>query len=382
MSVARNKGGRPRREDIDAAVNENPDVPARELARLIGCNHMAISRRREVSRHLSACESEFVATRPGRPVMRYHGGKWVLAPFIVAHLPLHRTYTEAFGGAASVLIRKPRSHAEVYNDLDREVVNLFEVLQSPVMAARLRRRLELTPYSRVVFVRAYEPSRDPVEQAVRTVVKSFMGFGSTSVTMESAKSAGAGFKSRDRYGTATTPTGFRAVSHSSGTTAATDWSNYPAHVHALVERLRGVVIENRDAVKVLQQHDTPATLHYVDPPYPHSTRSHHVITKRRGKGYRHEMTDAEHRALAEVLRGLEGMVVLSGYPCDLYDRELYPDWSRVERRALADGARERTEVLWLNPAAAAASPALQSAGAELPDLFATATPAAAGGAGA
>ena len=43
-------------------------------------------------------------------------------------------------------------------------------------------------------------------------------------------------------------------------------------------------------------------------------------------------------------------MILSGYPSPLYE-ELYGDWHRVMRDALADGARKRTEVLWLNEAA-------------------------------
>lgn len=68
--------------------------------------------------------------------------------------------------------------------------------------------------------------------------------------------------------------------------------------------------------------------------------------------YAHEMAEAEHQPLLETLRALEGMVVLSGYPHPLYDEAL-ADWQRVEREALADGARPRTEVLWINPACAA-----------------------------
>lgn len=62
---------------------------------------------------------------PKRPVLRYHGGKWLLAPWIISHFPRHRIYTEAYGGAASVLLRKPRIFSETYNDLDGEI---FRVL--------------------------------------------------------------------------------------------------------------------------------------------------------------------------------------------------------------------------------------------------------------
>ncbi len=102
-----------------------------------------------------------------------------------------------------------------------------------------------------------------------------------------------------------------------------------------------MITENRPAFEVIQQFDDPETLFYVDPPYPISTRN--------GRDrYTHEMTDDEHRELARRLRDIKGMAVVSGYPCELYD-ELYPDWRRVERKAFADGARERTEVLWLSP---------------------------------
>jgi DNA adenine methylase len=262
---------------------------------------------------------------PSRPVLRYHGGKWRLAPWIISHFPSHRVYTEAFGGAGSVLMRKARAYSEVYNDLDGELVNLFRVLRDPQDGPALVQGLRLTPFARDEFTESYEPAADPVEQARRTVIRSFMGFGSNAHNRR---------------------TGFRANSNRSGTTPAHDWGNYPDQLAAVLERLRGVVIENRDALEVVRQHDSPETLHYVDPPYPRGTRD-------RGNDYGHEMSDYDHRHLAHGLLCARGMVVLSGYACDLYDLELYPDWHRVERKAFADGARARTEVLWLNPAAAA-----------------------------
>lgn len=268
---------------------------------------------------------------PSRPVMRYHGGKWLLADWIIGNLPPHRVYVEPYGGAASVLFQKPPARGEVYNDLDQEIVGVFRVLRDPVAAAELERLVRLTPFSRVEFVESYAPADDPIEQARRTIARSFMGFGSPSASGH--------------------VTGFRANGYRSTTAPADDWANFPNVIGAFVKRLRGVVIECRPALEVIRQQDDPETCFYVDPPYPFETRNRGNSWDK--KGYRHEMTVADHRELAQVLHGCRGAVVLSGYPCDLYDRELYPDWHRVERSSMADGARKRTEALWLSPAAAA-----------------------------
>jgi DNA adenine methylase len=109
---------------------------------------------------------------------------------------------------------------------------------------------------------------------------------------------------------------------------------------AVVERLRRVTIENAPALDVIQGHDSPGTLFYVDPPYPHSTR--------RANRYEHEMTEADHRALADVLHTAEGMVVLSGYRNPLYET-LFGAWKRLEKATTTQGNGRATECLWLSP---------------------------------
>lgn len=266
---------------------------------------------------------------PQRPLLRYHGGKWILAPWIISHFPRHRIYVEPFGGAASVLLRKPRTYAEIYNDLDGEIVNLFRVIRE--QGEELKRSVELTPFSRTEYLSAYQPSSEPLEMARRTIVKSFMGFGSAAITARGFTEGTEVFKA---------PTGFRSNSKRSGTTPAHHWRNYPENIGTFIDRLRGVCIENKDARDVMSTHDSAETLHYVDPPYVAETRD-------AGSDYRHEMTDADHRDLATTLHALRGNVCLSGYPCALYD-EIYADWRRVERNAKADGAQDRVEVLWMN----------------------------------
>ena len=263
-----------------------------------------------------------------RPIMRYHGGKWKLAPWIIGQFPPHRVYVEPFGGAASVLLQKPRVYAEVYNDMGDEVVNVFRVMRDPQLAKDLKAQLKMTPFSETEFFAAYESTEDPVERARRTITRSFFGFGSAS--------------SNAKY-----KTGFRGKSFRSGTSPAADWKNYPAALDWFCKRLQGVTIRNKPALDLIPTLDREDVLFYVDPPYVRSTR----CRDNNGDVYPHEMTDEQHEDLAALLKDLKGKVVLSGYRCELYE-DLYGDWLSVDRDWFADGAKKRVETLWFNPAAA------------------------------
>lgn len=263
-----------------------------------------------------------------RPALRYHGGKWMLAPWIIENMPPHRIYVEPYGGGASVLLRKPRSFGEIYNDAWSTVVNVFRVLRDPSLAPELERQLRLTPFAREEFESDIEESASPVEKARRTVLRSFAGFGSASTNGNHS-------------------TGFRANSNRSHTTPAHDWVRYPDYIKHFTERLQGVVIEHRDAIEVIRQHDSPDTLIYCDPPYLHETRN----MSRGNAAYAVEMREADHILLAGVLQECKGMVLISGYRHELYDH-LYAGWERREKNATADGRRARVEVLWMNEACA------------------------------
>lgn len=270
-----------------------------------------------------------------RPVLRYHGGKFRLAPWILQFFPPHNVYVEPFGGAASVLMLKPRARAECYNDLDGQIVNIFRLLRDPETALELQRRVALTPFAREEFEWSYTPGTDPIDAAHKLIVRSFMGHGSDSATRGCR-------------------TGFRAkLSDDGRVLPSIEWATWADSIPAFTNRLRGVTIENRDAIEVMKRMDSPSTLHFVDPPYVHSTRSALEGRSANTHGYRHELDDDAHRRLAATLHQVRGMVVLCGYPSELYD-ELFADWDRYERRAQADHGKARTEVLWLNPACSSA----------------------------
>jgi DNA adenine methylase len=115
-------------------------------------------------------------------------------------------------------------------------------------------------------------------------------------------------------------------------------------VHA---RIRRMLFECMDGFKLITREDTPYTLTYCDPPYPHATRT----TK---DGYKHEMSDADHIRLARVLNEVKGKVILSSYPSELYTGlYLPPKWRHLEfpKPNNASGSKTKAkeiEVLWLN----------------------------------
>lgn len=78
-----------------------------------------------------------------------------MAPWIISQFPEHRVYVEPFGGAVSVLMRKRPAYAEIWNDLDGDVVNLFRVLRGP-RAGELLEAVRLTPFARDEYRQAYD----------------------------------------------------------------------------------------------------------------------------------------------------------------------------------------------------------------------------------
>jgi DNA adenine methylase len=282
---------------------------------------------------------------------------------------------EPYGGGASVLLRKPRSYAEVYNDLDGEIVNLFTVLRD--RGEELCQKVALTPFARAEFDLSYQPVGEPVEQARRTLVRTAAGYGGNAFSpTKAARPERTGFSCRREsspardwggggevecarrllvrafmgHGTAGASANGAGFKTQDGSTKRIEkqWPGVAENMADVVARLQGIVIECRRASQVMLSHDSSETLHYVDPPYVPETRD-------KGSDYRHEMTPDDHREMANVLHKLKGMVILSGYDCRLY-KELFGGWKRFDKATHADGARKRMESLWLNPVAVAAMP--------------------------
>jgi DNA adenine methylase len=255
------------------------------------------------------------------PPLRYFGSKWQMADWIIAQMPPHLVYVEPYCGSAGVFFRKPASPLEVLNDLNGDVVNFFTMLRD--RRDDLIQAIDLTPFSRAEYDRSFEACADPLEQARRFYVRSYQSFAGGGV-----RKSGTGW--RRRFGPERSN--------------PKEWSRLDGLLLG-ARRLKEAVIECDQALNIIQVFDSETTLFYVDPPYVLQAR------RRKQKRYVHEMSEADHRQLAEALHAVKGMVLLSGYQSPLYD-ELYGDWVVTSKTNTTNGNSTSVEYLWTSPRAA------------------------------
>lgn len=257
--------------------------------------------------------------------MRYYGGKFRLAPWVISFFPEHKNYVEPCGGAASVLLRKPVSPLETYNDLESNVVNFFRVLRDRPDA--LIEKIGLTPWSREEYLLS-KKSMDDLE----SVEKARMFF-----TRISQARVGEGSGWRFAKTSVYKDGGVRQ------NRCTKLIQNSCQDLQFIAKRLMKVQIENRDAREIIADFDNEHTLTYFDPPYLKSTR---VSVK----DYKLETDEQFHKECAELLRECKGFVVVSGFACPLYT-ELYEDhgWERHDKEARTSNNTKRIESIWLSP---------------------------------
>src|SRR3569623_1792389 len=187
-----------------------------------------------------------------RPPLRWWGGKYYIAPKFISVFPAdYERYVEPYSGAASVRLNKPPGE-DYYNDIDGRLTRLFRVLRNH--GAELVRRLQLTPYSEAEFWACCEadpPDADEIELARRDFMRWRMSRDGDGKTLASPAK-------RSRRWLANNVAGVLSV--------------IDHELPKIIDRLRCVEILSRPALETIRQLDSPGTLFYVDPPYPHMSR--------------------------------------------------------------------------------------------------------------
>jgi DNA adenine methylase len=264
------------------------------------------------------------------PPLKWHGGKSYLASRIVALMPPHRHYVEPYAGGLAVLLKKdPYLTSEVVNDLNGGLMNFWRVLQGMETFDRFRRAVEAVPFSEAEWQDAvdglqHRDDADPVQKAVWFFVACRQSLAGRMGAFAPLS------RSRTRRGM---------------NEQASAWLTAVDGLVAVHARLRRVAVLNRPALEVIRSQDGPRTLFYLDPPYLHETRAVRDT-------YAHEMSEAEHRELLEVVRGCKGSMMISGYTSELYDAAL-DGWTRhafdLPNNAAGGAAKRRqTECVWCN----------------------------------
>lgn len=262
---------------------------------------------------------------PVHPPVTLFGSKSRLVKDIVKHFPPHQTYVDVFGGSGAVLLGKRPSKVEVYNDLNRKMVSLFQVLSDKEKTKELILRLKLTPYSREMFcsvVKKIDTETDDIELAKLMIVVQRQSHGGLGKQWSYCVESPAG--------------GYSA--------SVRKFHTGIERLAAIQERMRKVQVENLCFSDLLPRYDRPTTLFYLDPPYVPDTRVN--------GSYEKEMSLEDHEYMVAQLLSLQGMCVLSGYKTSVYEPLEQAGWKRIEIETVASTSRTRTkriECLWLSP---------------------------------
>lgn len=277
-------------------------------------------------------------SRVNLSLVQWFGGKGSQLADLLPLIPETRGYVEPFGGGGSVLMNRPPSKLEVYNDLNGEIVNLFRVMADPELFEAFAERIHWTLWSKDEFRTAIEIQKcekfHPVERAWALYVIQNQGISGTHSKSE-------GNWSRSKLDNKN----------------CDKWRRLKERLEPIHKRFMGVQIDSQDALKCIQYWDAPDVTFYVDPPYVLETR------EGSGKQYEVEMENADHIALVDVLLGVAGPVVLSGYDHPVYEPLVAAGWSLTQYRARAstkvahgdqgEGKPPRVECVWRNPQAMA-----------------------------
>jgi DNA adenine methylase len=260
--------------------------------------------------------------------LKWHGGKGPLASKIVAMMPPHIHYVEPFAGGLSVMLAKnPEGVSEVANDIHGDLVNFWRVLAHPEWFEMFYRASLATPFSQPHWDASHKRTLIAAPDWLRAL-KFFVH------VRQSMAGRGDAFAPLSRTRTR------RGMNEQ-----ASAWLSAVEGLPEVHARLSRVVILNRPALEVIRSQDGPDTLMYLDPPYLAETRSVPDV-------YAHEMSEADHVALLDVIRQCVGKVMLSGYPSLLYDEAL-AGWHRVvfdvaNHAASGDVKARKQEVVWCN----------------------------------
>jgi len=221
----------------------------------------------------------------------YVGGKFYLKEKIYSILPNHTIFVEVFGGAANVLLNKPPSKVEVYNDLNKNLANLFYVLSFHYH--EFYEKAKFLVYSREIF---------------NVIKKEFLN-----TKIQSIPDVDRAVKMFYLYNTSFSGKGC-SFGYGLTISKAASFNRKIKKLEYVNERLKNVTIESLDFEEVIKKYDTEDTLFFLDPPY--FDKEFYYSTK--DLSFKYE----DHLRLLQLVKNIKGKFILTTYENELYSKEL------------------------------------------------------------
>ncbi|HFG7030355.1 TPA: DNA adenine methylase [Acinetobacter baumannii] len=234
------------------------------------------------------------------PLLMNYSNNFRVSDWILSYFPKHKVYVEPFGGAASLLLNKLPSTIEIFNDLNIDVFNFFNILRDNECSQKLAELINLTPYSRMEYKAAFKKTDDKIEKARRFLIRSHMTVFSDALIQNTSSSPSSLIES---------------------------WNDQPKCIQYASQRLKKTIIENMDPFEVIDKYDGNETLFFIDTPIPK------------------KLNTASNAYLFEKLNNLKGMVIMCGW----YDSqlpEILPNWTLMKK----NGTKLTNDTcLWICP---------------------------------
>ena len=172
-----------------------------------------------------------------RPVIGYPGGKGRLLKHILPLIPPHTTYVEPFFGGGAVFFSKTKSHHEVINDINRDLVHFMRNAKHhreailDELALVLNSRREFEDY-------LAQPGLTEIQRAARWFIRNKLSFGGMGKNFAITR-----------------------------THAITSRAKYLIAIASLSRRLDSTTVEERSYENIFASYDSPETFWFLDPPY-------------------------------------------------------------------------------------------------------------------
>ncbi len=242
-----------------------------------------------------------------------------MAKYLLELIPKHNLYIEPFFGGGNMFFSKPPSKMEIINDLSDNIFSLYKVIADENKYKQLQHRLELTPY--------HAKFRDDYKQKLNE-----------KLTIED----------RAFYYLYVNRTSFNGVGGFSCTKlvrnnmirSVSDYLSLIPHLEEIHNRLRYAVVENKNALELIQKYDDSDVFFYLDLPYVQSTR-------RSNQKYMIEMSDEDHERMINLILKSKAKIMLSGYDNEIYNKLVENEWNRLELES-PNSCSDATEFVWIN----------------------------------